>query len=126
MINDTIDLLDAKIINFGIDFEAIGDLEKNRFDILSDCVRALQVEFSRTRDIAEPLFITDIYSVLKEIEGVVDVTRVKVKLKTGGLYSDIRCNVSENTSPDGRYINIPQNAIFEVKYPDNDIKGAIK
>ena len=126
MINDTIDLLDAKIINFGIDFEAIGDLEKNRFDILSDCVRALQVEFSRTRDIAEPLFITDIYSVLKEIEGVVDVTRVKVKLKTGGLYSDIRFNISENTSPDGRYINIPQNAIFEVKYPDNDIKGAIK
>lgn len=126
MINDTIDLLDAKIVNFGIDFEAVGDLEKNRFDILSDCVRALRVEFSRVRDIAEPLFITDIYSTLKEVEGVVDVTRVKVKLKTGGLYSDNRFNISENTSPDGRYINIPQNVIFEVKYPDNDIKGTIK
>ena len=126
MINDTIDILDAKIINFGIDFEVIGDLEKNRFDVLDICVRALKRQFTRVRDIAEPLFITDIYSALKEVDGVVDVTRVKIKRKSGGAYSDIRFNINENTSPDGRYINIPENAIFEIKFPDNDIKGTIK
>jgi len=126
MINDTIDLLDAKIINFGIDFEVIGDLERDKFDILSDCVLRLTIEFSRVRDIGEPLFITDIYTALKEVTGVVDVERVKINRKSGGLYSDIRFNINENRSDDGRYINIPENAIFEIKIPDNDIKGVVK
>jgi hypothetical protein len=126
MINDTIDILDAKILNFGIDFEVIGDLEKDKFDVLTDCNRALRVEFNRVREVGEPLFITDVYTALKDVKGVVDVTRVKVKLKTGGIYSDIRFNINENTSADGRWINIPQNAIFEIKFPDNDIKGVVK
>ena len=32
MINDTIDVLDAKILNLGIDFTIVGDLETNRFE----------------------------------------------------------------------------------------------
>ena len=126
MINDTIDLLDAKIINFGIDFEAIGDLERDKFDVLSDCVRRLTIEFSRVRDIGEPLFITDIYDALKTVDGVTDVQRVKITQKTGGLYSDIRFNINENRSADGRYINIPENAIFEIKFFDSDIRGVVK
>jgi hypothetical protein len=126
MINDTIDILDAKILNFGVDFEVIGDLERDKFDILTACNRNITREFARVREIGEPLFITDIYTALKDTKGVVDITRVKVKLKTGGSYSDIRFNISDNTSADGRWINIPENAIFEIKFPDTDIKGVIK
>ncbi len=93
---------------------------------LSDCTRALQDEFSRTRDIGEAFYTTDIHTTLKDVDGVVDVTHVKVKIKTGGLYSDIRFNIEENTSADGRYIEMPVNAVFEIKYPDSDINGSIK
>jgi hypothetical protein len=125
MINDTVDILDAKIVNFGVDFTVVGDMERNKFDILSDATSALIAEFSRQRDIGESFFITDVYSTLKEVDGVVDVTKVKVTQKSGGVYSDIKYNVIENTSPDGRYIHVPKNVIFEIKYPSSDIKGVV-
>ena len=57
---------------------------------------------------------------------MLDVTDVKVTCKNGGLYSDIFVDISQITSPDGRYVDVPMNSIFEIKYPDNDIKGSVK
>jgi hypothetical protein len=126
MVNDTMDILDAKIVNLCIDFEVIGDLERNKYDILADCVKALSAEFSRVREVGEPFFYTDVYSTLKDVDGVVDVDRVNVRTKNGGAYSDIRFNVNQNKSSDGRYINMPVNVVFEIKFPENDIKGVVK
>jgi hypothetical protein len=126
MINDTIDILDADIVNFGIEFEVVAELTEDKREVLSNAIFEVKQEFSRLRDIGEPLFITDIYKALKKAKGVLDVTEVKVACKNGGLYSDIFIDVPQATSPDGRYVEIPNNSIFEIKYPDNDIKGSIK
>lgn len=126
MINDTIDILDAKIVNLGVHFSIIGDLERDKYDILADANFALGVLFSQVKDVGEALFITDIYEALKNVAGVVDVTKVKIFQKTGGAYSDIRFNVNEQTSADGRYIEAPQNVIFEVRFPNDDVKGVVR
>jgi hypothetical protein len=126
MINDTIDILDANILNFGIDFEIVVDTTADRYEALNNALFEVKQEFSRVRDIGEPLFITDVYKSLKKAKGVLDVVDVKISVKTGGLYSDNFIDITTSTSPDGRYINIPQDYVFEVKYPDNDIKGSIK
>ena len=78
------------------------------------------------KDVGEALFVTDIYEALKNVAGVVDVTKVKIFQKSGGVYSDIRFNVNEQMSSDGRYVKAPQNVIFEVKFPNDDIKGVIR
>ena len=126
MINDTIDILDAKIINLSLEFSILGDLEKNKYDILNDAVTELQNYYNRTFDIGEPFFVTDVYKVLKDVEGVVDVVDVKVKQKTGGEYSRTRIDMERSTSRDGRLIRAPENCIFEIKRPIADIKGIIK
>jgi len=126
MINDTIDILDAKIVNFGINYGVVGDLERDKFDILADANFALANLFNEVKDIGEALFITDIYDALKRVQGVVDVTRVRVFQKVGGVYSDIRFNINEQTSADGRFISAPQNVIFEMKFPTDDIKGVVR
>lgn len=126
MVNDTIDILDAKIINLAIDFEAIGRQDMEKFEILRSANRALRLHLERHPEIAEPFFITDIYKVLKNIDGVVDVTNVNVSLKSGGRYSDIRFDVRSNTSPDGRYVDIPKNCVWEVRFLQQDINGVIK
>lgn len=125
MMNDTIDILNGKILNLGIDFTIIGDLETNKYDTLASSIFALKSEFSRIREIGEPFFITDVFNVLKRVKGVVDVVRVKIVNKTGGLYSDIKFNIDNNMSSDGRYLNIPDNVVFEIKYPSVDIKGSV-
>jgi hypothetical protein len=126
MINDTIDILDTKIINFGINFEIVTEVTYDKYEALTNALREVRTEFSRLRDIGEPLFITDIYTALKKAEGVLDVSDVNILIKTGGLYSDFSINITNSLSPDGRYIIIPEDAIFEIKYPEEDIKGRIK
>lgn len=126
MMNDTIDILDAKIVNYGIEFSIVADFERNKHDILTDAIAAVEDFVTDIPDIGEPFFMTDIYTVLKDVEGVVDVTRVKLKEKCGGLYADTRFQISDNTSADGRYVEVPENVIMEMKFPEADIKGTVK
>ena len=126
MISDSIDILDAKIVNFGIEFEAIGEVDQDNFDLLSDAVNALSEKFTKTYDISENIYISDIYSTLKEVDGILDVTSAKAVLKVGGEYSDVFYDFQENLSADGRMINIPNNVIVELKLPEIDIKGVIR
>jgi len=125
MISDTIDILDAKIINIGVNFEVIVDEESNRFQVLADCNQAIKNIFSVTPYIGEPLYITDMFSALNKVPGVIDTKRVDIVRKLGSNYSTVRFSIDEATSSDGRYISVPKNVILEIKFPDTDIKGAI-
>jgi len=126
MISDSIDILDAKIVNFGIQFEATGEVNQDNIDLLSDAVTALGNKFNKYYDISENIYISDIYSTLKNVEGILDVVSAKAFLKVGGAYSDVFYDFEENLSADGRMINIPNNVIVELKYPNIDIKGVIR
>jgi len=126
MISDTIDILDAKIINLGIEFTAIASLEANKFDVLNDAILQLSETYDKKFEIGEPFYVTDIYSQLNKLDGIIDVTRVKVNQKTGANYSKEIMNIESSYSSDGRYIDAPKNVIFEIKYPDVDIIGTIK
>ena len=126
MINDTIDILDAKIVNFSISYEAIGRSDVSKFEVIEAANAALRVHYERLPEIGEPFWITDVYKVLKEIDGIVDVSNVNIVSKFGNEYSSVNLDVPQNTSSDGRYIEIPRNCIAEIKFPASDIKGVIK
>ena len=126
MITDSIDILDAKIVNFGIQFEAIGELDQDNTDLLSDAVSALGDKFDKYYDISENIYVSDIYSTLKNVEGILDVVSAKAFLRVGGVYSDVFYDFEDNLSADGRMINIPNNVIVELKFPNIDIKGVIR
>ena len=53
------------------------------------------------------------------------MTDVRITNKFGGQYSNIGYNIRENTTPDGRYIDVPRNVILEIKFLDTDIRGTI-
>lgn len=129
MINDTIDIMDAKIINLSIDFVAVGSLDASKYDVLEQGKQKLIDYFKRAPDIGEPFFITDVYKQLKKVEGIVDVTDVKITQKYGSAggrtYSNIRFDLDQQTSADGRYIEMPLNVIYEIKFLANDISGVI-
>lgn len=125
MINDTIDILDAKILNIGVDFKIVADLEKNKYETLNDAITSLKTYFSMKKEIGEPIFLTEITKALRDTEGVVDVVSVKLVNKVGGNYPGILYDIYKYISPDGRYINIPDNVIVELRYPNDDIRGAV-
>ena len=125
MINDTIDILDAKIANIGIEFKALAYPGSNKYDVLNSSVAALQAAFSRTLDIGEPILVTDVYQILKTVSDLLDVVEVDIVVKTGALYADSPISIEEAKSADGRYITPPSDTIFEIKFPDSDIVGTI-
>jgi len=126
MINDTVDVLDAKIVNIGITFEVIANEEVNRYEVLDNAIRALRNKFSRTMFIGERFYLTDVYTELNKVRGVADTAKVKIINKTSGNYSSSAFNINQFTSLDGRYISVPDNVILEIKHPDIDIKGTVR
>ena len=126
MVNDTVDILDPRIINIGISFVAIGEKDFNKYDLLLNAVNQLQVHFARLPELGEPFYITEVYKVLNKMQGIVDVVDVKIEQKKGAPYSTTPYDLSLNKSADGVYIHIPENVILEIKYPINDIKGEIR
>ena len=126
MINDTIDILDGQVLDIGIDFIAVSDIGVNKFDLLNRCILNLSEKFSRPYDLGEPLYITDIYNVINDTPGVVDVVSVKIQNLSGGNYSDSVYSIDSNLSPDGRMLRTPEDAVIELRYPNKDIKGTIR
>jgi len=127
MINDTVDILDAKVINIGIDFDVVATLEANRFDVLSRATSVIRALMTEKFQIGEPFYFSSIYNALNSIRGIADTTRVKISQKTGSDYSShYNFIIDDNISRDGRYIIVPDNAVFELKYPDVDIKGNVR
>tara|TARA_R110000824_G_scaffold20925_11_gene78507 strand:- start:113 stop:1648 length:1536 start_codon:yes stop_codon:yes gene_type:complete len=126
MINDTVDILDAKVINLQVKFEIVTNDSVNRYDILDIAKQAVEEKLSMLPDIGEPFYITDIYHALNDVPEILDVVGVKVETLIGGRYSDASIDVDSYTSNDGRYIVMPENYMWEIKYPDIDIKGTIK
>ncbi len=126
MINDTIDILDVRILNLGIEFSAVGDVKMNRYDILNGAKQALSDYFVAIPDVGDPFYISDVYTVLKGVTGVVDVLQVEIKGLFGGSYSDLVFDIDGRISADGRAVKVEEDMIWEVKYPNIDIKGVIK
>jgi len=127
MINDTIDILDANIINLRIDFSIIPFPDANKFKALETAKNDLAVFFEQRREfeIGEPFLISDVFSVLKNSSPVLDVVDIIVTTQTGALYADTNFNIESNTVTNGRKINCPIDSIFEIKYPNSDIVGRL-
>ena len=127
MISDSIDIFDASIINLGIDFQIIVEDEKNRFDILQAANQAIADDMLQTPpEIGEPFYLTDVFKALKDIDGILDVVDVKVVNRRGDNYSDFEYNIRENLSLDGRRLELPPSSIWEIKYPNVDIRGSTR
>ena len=126
MINDTIDILDPYIINLGIDFVVKPQVGANKFDVLDSCIKTLSTKYKNPFFIGESFYISDIYSELKQVKGVLDVVKVKLTNKSGGNYASTVININKNISPEGTYLIAPKNTILEIKFPETDIRGKIR
>jgi len=126
MLNDVVDILEAKVINFSVDFVAQIDKRFDSDSVLSGCIQELKDYFLEVAYVGEPIYITTIYQRLNDVDGVVDVKDVILENLTGGNYSSSVLNFRDALSRDGTFIKMPQNAIAELKYPDLDIKGTVK
>jgi hypothetical protein len=126
MINDTIDVLEGRVINIGINFRILPALDVNRYELLQECVRKLQTDYINVKfNVGEAVYISEIYKLLNDVPGVVDTTNVELFNRSGGVYSSVVYDVDANLSDDGRFLMIPEDAVAEVLIPGSDILGVV-
>jgi|TARA_Y100000289_G_scaffold64568_1_gene76650 hypothetical protein len=128
MISDSIDIFDANIINFNIDFKVALKQNSNAQTVMSKIKQTLFEELTTIPpEIGEPLYMTEIMRIIQSIPEVANIPLkdgIKIQSLSGGKYTDLKYDVKSNTSPDNTFVYIPQNAIWEIKYID-DIKGTV-
>jgi hypothetical protein len=126
MVNDTIDILDAKIINYGINFEIVPDLDVNRYVLLDSCINILSERLAVKKNIGEAIDIAEVYKILNDVPGVVDTSYVELSNKAGGIYSSLYYDINSNLTDDGRFLLVPEDTIAELLVPASDISGVVR
>lgn len=127
IMNDTVDILDAAIVNFGIKYVVALDTNTNRYTALSKATEALRAWLFRNQyDIGESILITDFYKVLQKVDGIIDVIDLQITGRHGSGYSQVSFNFTRAMTPDGRYILAEKNMIFELKFANVDIEGSVR
>lgn len=126
LISDAIDILDAQVINIGVDFHVAVDPSANKNTVIQGVISNLTSYFDiRNFQIDSPINLSEVQNIIINSSGVVSIIDLKISNKTGTVldrvYSDISFNVSANTVK-GLVIGNP-GSIFEVRYPEVDIVG---
>ena len=127
MINDSIKIKDAFIINIGVEFDIIVLPNYNNNETLTKCVTALSTYFDIDQwQINQPIILKDLYILLDKVEGVQTVKRVKITNLAGEAlgYSAYGYDVEGATVNNVVYPSLDP-MIFEVKNLNEDIKGRV-
>jgi hypothetical protein len=127
MIGDNIEIRDAFIINIGVNFEIIVLPEYNNNDVLISCITALKNYFNINNwQLNQPIILRDLSVTLDKIKGVQTVKNISITNKAGTSsgYSQYAYDIAGATQNQVIYPSLDP-SIFEVKYPDLDIKGKV-
>lgn len=127
ILTDAVNIKDAFIINLGIDFEISVLPNYNSNEVLLKCIDALKSMFNVDRwQINQPIIKSDITTTLANIKGVQTVVGATIS----NLY-DITFGYSGNVydinsaTKNGVIYPSLDPSIFEVKFPNRDIKGRV-
>lgn len=125
MIADGVNILDAFIVNIGINFEVITLPSASARDVLLACTIKLKEYFNTNRwSINQPINLSPVYTLLDGVKGIQTVEKIEVVNKTGGNYSQYGYDVIGATKSNVVYPSLDP-SIFEVKFPDVDIQGRV-
>ena len=127
MLTDALNIKSAHIINIGIDFEIIPRPRYNSNEVLLRCIDLLKRLFEiDSMQINMPLNISNLMTELDKVEGVQSVSKFEIinlydltKGYVGNLY-DIETATKNNIV----YPSLDP-SIFEIRFPNADIKGKI-
>jgi hypothetical protein len=125
VINDSVKIRDGFIINISVEFDIIVLPNYNNNEVLFRCLTNVRDYFNIDKwQINEPIILKDIYIMLDKIDGVQTVKNINISNQVGGINSSYAYDIPGATKGNVIYPSVDP-MIFEVKYPDSDIKGRV-
>jgi hypothetical protein len=127
MLTDAIHIKTAYIINIGCDFDIIVRPNYTSEDVIARCLMTLQDYFNTDNwQINQPIILSNVYSMLDQVDGVQTVKSVLISNKYGAAngYSEYSYDIKSATLNNVIYPSLDP-SIFEAKYPQQDIRGRV-
>ncbi len=129
MLTDAVEILNGKIFNIGISFSVLVRPDFNKTEVLTNCISLLKSYFNIEKwQINQPINLTEVECLIADVPGVYSVYDLTISSKAGSFdgksYSTDTYNIKKNIQNNILYCQ--PNAIFEVKYPNADIRGTAK
>ena len=123
MLTDAINVKTAYIVNIAIDFEVVPRPNENSHEIILKCIARLKELLNVDRmQINGPINRNELITELDKLDGVQSIPTLIIKNKAGGTYSKNAYDIEAATRYGIVYPSLDP-CIFEVKFPDSDIKG---
>ena len=128
MITDAINIMDAFIVNIGVNFTIVTLPKFNKNEVLLRAVDAVRTFFIIEKwQINQPIIVHDLITTIASVDGVQSVIgkpEIVNNWRASLGYSGNSYNIESATINDVVYPSLDP-AIFEIKYPDVDIKGRV-
>ena len=130
MLTDGINVIDGYVINIGVEFTISVFKGYNKKDVLTNTIAAVQDFFNIDQwEFSQPINLSSLRLEIAKVEGVqsvvsLDIINLTPLTTNGGNYSSVEYDISSATKNDIIYPSLDP-SIFEVKYPNSDIKGTV-
>jgi hypothetical protein len=126
ILTDGVNIIDGFIINIGIDFEINVYKNYNRSEVLTKCINDLKDYFDINNwTFNQTINISEIELLLANVEGVSSVASIEFMNKCGGKYAPNSYNITAATKDKIIYPSLDP-SVFEIKFPNSDIKGRVR
>ena len=127
MLTDAINIKPAYIINIGVNYDIVLTPNYNSQDVLARTLTAVQGFFDIDNwQINQPIILSSLYTIINSVDGVQTVKNIEVVNLSGEAsgYSKYSYDIKGATNNNVIYPSLDP-SIFEVKYPNVDIKGRV-
>ena len=125
MLTDGVNIIDGFIINIGVDFEVRVYGGYNKREVITKCITELKEYFNIDNwTFNMPINISEVEILLAGIEGVSSVPKCQITNKCLGTYSSNSYDIDGATKGKMVYPSVDP-FIFELKFPNKDIKGRV-
>lgn len=129
MLNDYIDIQSGEVIDLGLEIDLVVNKNEISTDILKSVIQQTISFFSISkRKMGDPLFVGDLKREIGNVVGVVNVVDIRVYNKMGGQYSSSEVvqsyvdNDTKEIQQSDSTIYMKSNQIFQIRFPNTDIK----
>lgn len=132
-INDYIEITTGEVIDLGLEIDLFINKNVNTSEVVRTTIQDVIEFFSiDKRKMGDPLFLGDLFREIGNVEGVVNVIDIRVFNKVGGQYSmyevsqPYKDEVTKEIQQNDMSIYMKSNQIFQIRYPNIDIKVRTK
>jgi hypothetical protein len=123
MLTDGINILDGFIVNIGVEFEVTTLEGYNKSEIVVECINEIRNYFSIDKwSFNQTINLSELELVIANVEGVTSIPKLHILNKCKGQYSPNSYNIEAATKDKIIYPSLDP-CVFEIKFPNSDIKG---